>query len=169
MTRIPSKAFKPISPRATRPHLAKAWLLGVPIDLEPESSPHDASGEALYGPAEGYLDRISKFVPIEGLAPVIPLSVAAGSLVQLWVLWFVGLAAAIGLIFLQENEEAERPGIWFWPMVVISFFVWTLATSSGFRGMFGDISEEMAVWFLGLAAFGLPIFDLALTHLTRRN
>lgn len=111
-------------------------------------------------PIEGYLSRLGKYVPIEGLAPALPLAASAGGGAQVWTVWIAALVVGVALMLSQIKKDGDRPRAWFWPLVLVAFFLWTIGVSENFRDIWFDIGEASAAWWLGLGAFLIPGLDM---------
>lgn len=115
--------------------------------------------------ADGFLAKLVKYVPVEGLAPFLPLAATAGdAVVRLWITFIVALIVGVVLIAVQVKKSKKRSRGWFWPFVVIAFAAWTVGASEAFRDML-NVSEEAGGWFLGLTAAALPLLDSGLETL----
>lgn len=86
-------------------------------------------------PAGGdtYLSKLVKYVPVEGLAPFLPIAAFATGDVQRWLVFAVSLVVGLALIIAQAGKKGEWPPVWYWPFVVIAFCAWSMgpARSSG--------------------------------------
>ena len=131
---------------------------------------HSGSGRfaAASGTNDSYLNKLVKYVPVEGLAPFLPLAtVVANEDALLVVTFVVALLLGLLLIAVQVKEAAEKPRAWFWPFVVIAFIAWSVGASQEFREMLG-VSQAIGGWLLGLTAAALPAFDSGLEKLRPR-
>ncbi|MEA3077005.1 MAG: hypothetical protein QOF60_1913 [Actinomycetota bacterium] len=115
--------------------------------------------------SDGYLEKLAKYVPVEGLAPFVAVAALAGKDWQLWVSFGCALLLGIGLIAVQVKKQTEKPGMWFWPFVVIAFVAWSIGASDDFRKML-DVSVDTSNWILAISAVALPGFDSILDELT---
>lgn len=114
---------------------------------------------------DSYLNRLVKYVPVEGLAPFIPVAAMAGDKdMQLWITFLATLLVGVVLIAAQTKNQTPRPRLWFWPFVVIAFVAWSVGASEEFRGLL-EVSSESGGWFLALVAVVLPALDLGLETL----
>lgn len=119
--------------------------------------------------SDSYLAKLVKYVPVEGLAPFLPLAATVkDSDARLWITFAVALVVGLVLIGVQVRESSERPRIWFWPFVLVSFAAWSVGASETFRTML-DVSEDAGGWFLGITAITLPALDTGLEKLTAKK
>lgn len=115
--------------------------------------------------SDSYLSKLVKYVPVEGLAPFLPLAATAdGSDLRLWITFIVALLVGGSLIAVQVKADQRKPRGWFWPFVIVSFAAWSVGASESFRGLL-EVSEDAGGWFLGLAAVSLPALDTAFEKL----
>ena len=109
---------------------------------------------------DSYLNKLVKYVPVEGLAPFIPIATLAGDNdARLWITFGVTLVVGLALIIAQARDE--NPRLWYWPFVVIAFFAWSVGASEEFRELL-EASDTFGAWLLGLTAVALPALDSAL-------
>ena len=110
---------------------------------------------------DGYLSKLVKYVPVEGLAPFIPIAALASGKGQLVLAFVVSLVAGLLLIVAQVRKNDEKPRVWYWPFVVLAFAAWSTGASSDFRELL-DVSEQTGAFYLGLTSVALPVLDSAL-------
>lgn len=113
---------------------------------------------------DSYLSKLVKYVPVEGLAPFIPIATLAGSGLKLWVTFVAALALGILLIAVQAKQGNENPRGWFYPFVIIAFCAWSVGASEEFRDLL-NVSSSTGAWFLALTAAVLPAADAGLEKL----
>jgi hypothetical protein len=109
---------------------------------------------------DSYLNKLVKYVPVEGLAPFIPIAaIAQGNDLLLWITFTTTLIVGLALIIAQARGEKTRA--WYWPFVVVSFFAWSTGASEDFRALLGA-TDTFGAWLLGLTTVALPALDSAL-------
>lgn len=119
--------------------------------------------------SDSYLSKLVKYVPVEGIAPFLPLATMANdSVIRLWITFVVALIVGLALIGAQVVGAEQRPRVWFWPFVIVSFGAWSVGASQEFREMLG-VSQSAGSWFLGLAAGALPALDTGLEKILSRG
>lgn len=114
---------------------------------------------------DGFLDKLVKYVPVEGLAPLLPATALAGDHeVMLWVAFVASLLLGVVLILARAKSNNESPRRWYWLFVIIAFAAWSIGASEQFRGLL-DIPDKVGAFALALTAGFLPAFDEALEKL----
>jgi hypothetical protein len=116
---------------------------------------------------DSYLNKLVKYVPVEGLAPFIPIATLAMDGWKLWLTFAVALVIGVLLIAVQARSQAEPPRGWFWPFVVVAFCAWSVGASEEFRSLL-NVSSSTGGWLLALTAATLPAADSGLEKLWPR-
>ena len=114
---------------------------------------------------DGFLDKLVKYVPVEGLAPLLPATALADDHeVMLWIAFGASLLLGIVLILARVKSNNESPRAWYWLFVVLAFGAWSIGASEQFRGLL-DVPDKVGAFALALTAGFLPAFDGALEKL----
>jgi len=123
--------------------------------------------------ADGYTERLSKYIPAEVLAAFLPLVGLTGNRgMLLYIAFWTGVLATVVYLYIrarQETDPKKRPRWFFYVFAVVAFFAWAMATSDPIRNLFGWMDELSARFALALAAFAIPALDLAIDALFARR
>jgi hypothetical protein len=114
-----------------------------------------------------YLAKLVKYVPVEGLAPFLPIAAFATGTVLRWAVFAVCLIVGLALIVAQARKKGESPPVWYWPFVVVAFCAWSVGASQEFRELLG-VSDQTGAVILALTATALPALDSALDGIFSR-
>lgn len=120
-------------------------------------------------PPDDYFDKIAKYVPAEALAP----AVAAAGLAKdqsdtvLWIIWAIAFIVGFGFILKRVNSRKPgepEPAIWFWPLMIIAFIVWSVGASEEFRHLLNFTTTGGKI-VLVVGAFAIPGIDQTLEEI----
>ena len=118
-------------------------------------------------PADGYIDKLVKYVPAEVVAVFAPLSAAlAGRQGLLIVLSIICLLATPGYLFLtaQNKPPDLQPLPHYYVLACIAFAAWALGVSSGLDALF-KIDSVVVGLILGASVLLIPLADGLLAKL----
>jgi hypothetical protein len=156
-----------------RPRVADASVRGrVPAgagargSLEAEESEAPQRSTASPTPADGYVDKLIKYVPAEVVAVFAPLSAGLASRQGLLIfLSVVCLVATPGYLFLTaQHKPAElRPLPHYYVLAAIAFAAWALGVSSGLDAVFALDAVTVGV-ILGASVLLIPLADSLLAR-----
>lgn len=117
---------------------------------------------------DGYLEKLTKYVPVEGLAPFVVIASGASDtrvVITLVASFVFALLVVIGATSAAVSEkDGEWPRLWFWLFFLASYFAWAVGTSEEFREILGWDASGGA-WLLGLTAVLIPAIDTALEQI----
>ena len=145
--------------------MARAIAPGGPWDLARPKAPDTTP----------LLGKLAKYVPAEALAPFLPFAAIIDDRPELlWFTWGVCLAVGLLLIAVQVNAGGVWPRVWYWPMVLVAFGVWSVGASEPFRIMLDgavgyDLDAAVGAYAIGLASVALPLVDSGLDSLFPRD
>lgn len=149
-----------------RGYVADAKAEGADV----EAAAPAAAPAATLEPADDYLKKLAKFVPVEGLAPALAFAAfAEDDKTMLALILGISLIVGLALLVVQTQSETPKPRWWFWLFSMIAFVAWSLGASPGFRHLFGDVGAKDGALILGLTAFALPAIDGAIIALTKKK
>src|SRR4051794_10309837 len=91
----------------------------------------DAERSRLVHQADGYREKIVKYVPAEVLAFVIPLA-HTDKRADVRLVFWLGVIATPILLFAASRtlEAARRPRFWFYGLALIAYWAWAIGTNT---------------------------------------
>lgn len=118
-------------------------------------------------PADGYLDRLIKYVPAEVVAFYAPTAATAGTNRGLLLaVVAAGVVATPGYLWFQSRRQPadERPFPHFFVIATLAFLVWALATSAELASTIGLDARTVMV-SLAITILIVPALDAGLAQL----
>lgn len=117
--------------------------------------------------------KLVKYVPAETLAFFIPAAAVIGAdqTALLVLALAAGAVGTFGYLWLQaqrESDPAKRPLTHYYPLAVVAFGIWAIATSSNVASMLG-LDGVAAGILLMVGVFLIPLADGVLTTLFPRK
>jgi hypothetical protein len=133
----------------------------------PDRERFGEGGRAGELPADGYLDKLVKYIPAEVIAFFTPIAAFIGSnegpIAVIAALGAVGTVMwTYGSAIREKVPRDQRPRWYSYVIAVLAYAAWALGISVGLRELF-DLSDEWAGVILAAAVLLLPGFDLILS------
>jgi hypothetical protein len=127
-----------------------------------------ATGDAGSAPADGFPEKLAKYVPAEALAfyvPIVALTAVKDQLSTLLAVTAVGVAGTILYLYNRAkkvNPPDRRPRWWFYVLAGVAFVAWAVGTVPEIVGLSGlpVVIKDLAV---PVAVFIIPAIDEAIT------
>ncbi len=124
---------------------------------EPGTAPREAEK-----PADGYREKLVKYVPAEVVAGFIPLTAFIGTGEDALLVLALAAGAIATLGYLRKENlkvpSGQRAPFWAYALALWAFLAWALATSPPTAEVFG-LSLKAAGVILAISAFVIPALD----------
>ncbi len=121
------------------------------------------------GAADGFPEKLAKYVPAEVLAfyvPALAISGVRGDQAALLLLTIAGLAGTVIYLVAAARSEPNpdrRPPAWFYVLAALAFVGWALGTVPELADLTG-LSDAVTSLVLPITVFLIPGIDQALTR-----